>query len=318
MSRPTFQDILEAYERIRPYAHNTPVMTSSALNALFGSKLYFKCENFQRAGAFKFRGATNTVFSLSGEEAAKGVVTHSSGNHAGALALAASMRNIPAYIVMPSNAPPVKIEAVKGYGGRITFCEPSLPSRESTAQKVIERTGAALVHPYDDDRILAGQGSCALELLKDVEDLDMLLVPLGGGGLLCGSAITARKLNPSITIIGVEPELADDAKRSIEAGGIIPSDYPDTIADGLRTSLSERTFSIIQDLVDDIILASEEAIVGAMRLIFERMKIVVEPSAVVPLAAMLSGFEGAKGRKAGLILSGGNVEMGAFFEQILS
>ena len=313
---PDLHDIREAHERIRTYAHRTPVLTCQAIDGMVGARLFFKCENFQKAGAFKFRGATNTIFSLSEEDASRGVVTHSSGNHAGALALAARQRSIPARIVMPSNAPPVKIAAVKGYGGIITFCEPTLASRESTAARVIEETGASLVHPYNDYRIIAGQGTAVLEMMEDVPNLDFVLAPVGGGGLLSGTAITAKELSPGIRVIAVEPKNADDAYRSIRAGRIIKPENPDTIADGLRTALGDKTFPIIRDLVDDIVLVSEEDIVTAMRTIFERMKIIVEPSSAVPLAGLLAEKVKVKDKKVGIILSGGNVDFNRFFEAL--
>ncbi len=283
---------------------------------MVGARLFFKCENFQKAGAFKFRGACNAIFSLSDEQASRGVVTHSSGNFAAALALAARKRGISARIVMPSNAPAVKVDAVKGYGGVITFCEPTLTSRESSAAKVIKETGATFVHPYNDYRIIAGQGTAALELMEEISDLDFILAPVGGGGLLSGTAIAAKALNPKIKVIGCEPKNADDAYRSIKAGRILPSENPNTVADGLRTSLGDKTFPIIQDLVSEILLATEEEIVTAMRLIFERMKIVVEPSAAVPLAVLLFKQLDVAGKKVGVILSGGNVDLSRFFEEL--
>jgi len=313
-NRPDLKDIRAAHQRIRPYILKTPVLTSTALDRMVRTKLFFKCENFQKTGAFKFRGACNAVFSLSDEEASPGVVTHSSGNFAAALALAAHKRGIAARIVMPSNAPAVKIEAVRSYGGIITFCEPTLASRESVAAQVIKETGATFIHPYNDYRIIAGQGTAALELLEEIPDLDFLLAPVGGGGLLSGTAIAAKELNPLIKVIGCEPKNADDAYRSMKAGRIIPSENPNTIADGLRTSLGDKTFPIIRDLVNQILLATEEEIMTAMRLIFERMKIVAEPSAAVPLAVLLSNQLDVAGKKVGVILSGGNMDFSRFFE----
>lgn len=284
---------------------------------MVGARLFFKCENFQKVGAFKFRGACNAVFSLSDEEALRGVVTHSSGNHAAALALAARRRGIPARIVMPSSAPPVKIAAVRGYGGIITFCEPTPASRESTAAQIIQETGTTLIHSYNDYRIIAGQGTTALEFLEEIDNLDFVLTPLGGGGLLSGSAIAAKGLNPKIKVIGCEPKNVDDAYRSIKAGRIIPPDNPNTIADGLRMPLGDKTFPIIRDLVDKILLATEEEIVTAMRQIFERMKIVVEPSAAVPLAVLLSNQLNVADKNLGIIISGGNVDFKRFFEETL-
>ena len=314
--RPDLQDIRSAYRRIGPYVLKTPVLTCTSLDQMAGAKLFFKCENFQRAGAFKFRGACNAVFSLSDDEAWRGIATHSSGNFAAALSLAARKRGITARIVMPSNASPVKVDAVKGYGGIITFCEPTLTSRESTAEQVIKETGATFIHPYNDYRIIAGQATAALELIEEIENLDFLLAPVGGGGLLSGTAITALALSPKIKVIGCEPKNADDAYRSIKAGRILPSENPNTIADGLRTSLGDKTFPIIRDLVDEILLATEEEILTAMRHIFERMKIVAEPSAAVPLAVLLANQLNAKDKRVGVILSGGNVDFSGFFETL--
>ena len=314
--QPDLNDIRAAHQRIRPYINKTPVLTCSALDRMVGARLFFKCENFQKSGAFKFRGACNAVFSLSDEEASRGVVTHSSGNHAAALALAAAKRGITARIVIPSSAPAIKIAAVRGYEAIITFCEPSQESRENTAEQIIKKTGALLIHSYNDYRIIAGQGTAALELMEEISDLDFLLAPLGGGGLLSGTAIAAKGLNPKIKVVGCEPKNADDAYRSIKAGRILPSEYPNTIADGLRMSLGDKTFPIIRDLVDEILLATEEEIIAAMRHIFERMKIVVEPSAAVPLAVLLSNQLDVAGRKVGIILSGGNVDFSRFFEAL--
>lgn len=313
-SRPTLIDIRAAHQRIKSHIHQTPVLTCDTLNELIGAKLFFKCENFQKVGAFKFRGASNTVFSLSEKDAEKGVVTHSSGNHAAALSMAARKRGIAAYIVMPSNAPRVKIDAVKNYGGKITFCEPTLASRENTAEKVIEETGATMVHPFNDYRIITGQATAALELVEQINDLDFILAPVGGGGLLSGTAITAKSLNPKIKVIGCEPKNADDAYKSIKAGKIIPSQNPNTIADGLKTSLGDKTFPIIKELVDEIVLVSEEQIVTAMRLIFERMKIIVEPSSAVAFAVLLTKNLNVLKKNVGIIISGGNVDFSGFFE----
>jgi len=315
--QPDLQDIRSAHQRIHPYIHKTPVLTSTALNRMVGARLFFKCENFQKAGAFKFRGACNAVFSLSGQETSRGVVTHSSGNHAGALALAARKRGISARIVMPSDASAVKITAVQSYGGIITFCEPTPTSREKAAEQIIKETGAILIHPSNDYRIIAGQATAALELMEEIENLDFLLAPVGGGGLLSGTAIAAKALNPKMKVIGCEPENADDAYRSIKAGRIIPSGNPNTIADGLRTSLGDKTFPIIRDLVDEILLATEEEIITAMRYIFERMKIVAEPSAAVPLAVLLSHKLNVADKNVGIIISGGNVDFSQFFEEML-
>jgi threonine dehydratase len=314
ITQPNLRDIKAAHERISRYINKTPVLTCTALDRMVGARLSFKCENFQKTGAFKFRGACNAVFLLSGEEASRGVATHSSGNFAAALASAASERDIAARIVMPSSAPEVKVAAVKGYGGVITFCEPTSASRESTAEKVIKETGATFIHPYNDHHIIAGQGTAALELMEEIPDLDFVLAPVGGGGLLSGTAIAAKGLNPKTRVIGCEPKNADDAYRSMKAGRIIPSENPNTIADGLRTSLGDKTFPIIRDLVDEILLATEEEIITAMRHIFERMKIVAEPSAAVPLAILLTNQLNVKDKKIGVIISGGNVDFSRFFE----
>ena len=306
---PTFSDIEKAHERIKKFIHQTPVLTSSAINAMVGTDCFFKCENFQKVGAFKFRGATNAVLSLNEAAAKNGVATHSSGNHAAALALAAKTRGIPAYIVMPENSPEIKKKAVEGYGGRITFCEPTLKARENTLNQVVKETGATFIHPYDNFSIIAGQGTAALELLDEISDLDSLIVPVGGGGLLSGSAITAKHTHPTLEVIAAEPKGADDAWQSFRSGRIIPSVTPHTIADGLLTSLSQRTFEVIQTHVNDILTVKEESIVSAMRLIWERMKTIVEPSAAVTLALILENKKMFKNKKIGLILSGGNVDL---------
>lgn len=316
-TRPNLKDIHAVQQRICPYINRTPILTCNTLNELVTAKLFFKCENFQKVGAFKFRGACNAIFSLSEEDASRGVVTHSSGNHAAALALAARKRGITARIVMPSNAPPVKIAAVKGYGGLITFCEPTLAARESTAEKIINETGALFIHPYNDYRIIAGQGTAALELIEEIQDLDYILAPVGGGGLLSGTAIVAKAFNPQIKVIGCEPKNADDAYRSKHAGFIVPSQNPKTIADGLKTSLGDKTFPIIRELVDEIITVSEEEIITAMRSIFERMKIVIEPSSAVAFAALLANQLNVNNKKVGIILSGGNVDLSEFFNKMI-
>ena len=307
---PTIQDIHEAAERIKPYAHRTPVMTNESLNQRVGAQVFLKCENFQKVGAFKFRGACNAVFSLSDEEAKHGVCTHSSGNHAQALALAARLRGIAAHIVMPENAPQVKKDAVAGYGGRITYCEPTQPAREATLRRVAESTGAALIHPFDNERVIAGQGTAALELLADVPELDAIIAPIGGGGLLSGTSIAATELNKEIRVIGGEPEIANDSFRSLQAGKVLPSENPKTIADGLLTSLSELTFSIIQSRVEQIVTVSEQSIVDAMKFIWERAKIVIEPSSAVAVAVLWEKKVDLSGLKVGVILSGGNVDLG--------
>ena len=284
-------------------------MTSSAIDAMAGCALFFKCENFQKVGAFKFRGASNAVLSLSDEEAARGVATHSSGNHAQALALAAKLRGIPAHIVMPSNAPAIKKAAVAGYGARLVECEPTLEARETTLDAVVRETGAAFVHPYNDPRVITGQATAAKELIEEVRALDILMTPVGGGGLLSGSALSAHYLSPGTAVIAAEPEGADDAARSFRAGHIIPSENPRTIADGLLTSLCDNTFAIIRAHVRDIVTVSDDAIVRAMRLVWERMKIVIEPSAAVPLAAVLERKLDVDGKRIGIILSGGNLDL---------
>lgn len=311
MQPPTLVDIREAAQRIAPYAHRTPVLTCRSLDERVGAKVFLKCENFQKVGAFKFRGACNAVFSLSDDAVSRGVATHSSGNHAQALALAARLRGIPARIVMPTTSPAVKKAAVAGYGGLITFCEPTLEARESTLARVVADSGAEVVHPYDDRRVICGQGTATLELLTDHPELDVVVAPVGGGGLLSGTAIAARGVSPRLRVVGAEPEMADDAFRSLQAGRILPAGNPRTIADGLRTSLGELTFSILRDRVERIVTVSEAAIVAAMRFVWERAKIVIEPSAAVPVAALLEGKLHARGLRVGVILSGGNVDLGA-------
>ncbi len=309
MILPTFSDVEEAYIRIEPYAHLTPVLTCSALNAITGAELFFKCENFQKVGAFKFRGACNAVFALSEEQADRGIATHSSGNHAAALALAAKLRGTHAYIVMPKNAPEIKKKAVGSYGGVITFCEPTLIDREETLDKIIHESGALMVHPYNQLEVIAGQGTCALEFIQQQNDLEVMMAPVGGGGLLSGTSITAKYLNPDIEVIGAEPEEADDAYRSFKSNERLPMSNPQTIADGLLTALGTLTFELITKYVDDIFTVSEESIIKAMRLIWERMKIVVEPSSAVPLAVVMENKERFKGKKVGIILTGGNVDV---------
>ncbi len=305
---PTFGDIRRAADRIAPHVHRTPVATCETLDRIAGASLFLKCENLQKVGAFKARGATNAVLSLSDEEARRGVATHSSGNHAAALARAAAIRGIAAHIVMPRTAPPVKRAAVAGYGAEITECEPTLASREATLAQVVARTGATFVHPFDDPRVVAGQGTAALELLEEVPDLDVIIAPVGGGGLLSGSCITAAAVAAAVEVFGVEPAAADDAFRSLRDGRIYPSVNPQTVCDGLLTSLSELTFTILRRHAAGILTVGEEAIVEAMRLIWTRAKLVVEPSAAVTLAALLSHPERFRGRRVGLILSGGNVD----------
>jgi threonine dehydratase len=305
----TWDLIQAARERIKGKVHRTPVMTSETLDSLAGAQLFFKCENLQKMGAFKARGATNAVFSLSEAEATKGVATHSSGNHAAALARAARLRGIPAHIVMPTNAPKAKQASVIRYGGKIVFCEPTLEAREKTVERVIAETGATLVHPYNDLRVMAGQATTAVELLEDHPDLDIIMCPVGGGGQLGGIAVAAKTLKPTIKVIGAEPEGADDAARSFRSGHIVPMPDPKTIADGLRTSLGDKPFAEIRRHVDDIVTVPEEAIISGMRRIWEVLKIIVEPSGAVPYAAIVADRLPVKGLKVGIVLSGGNLDL---------
>jgi threonine dehydratase len=304
-------DIRTAHNRIRPHIHRTPVLTSARLDAASGASLFFKCENFQKVGAFKARGATNAVFALDDETARRGVATHSSGNHAAALSRAAKLRGIAAHIVMPTNSPKVKVCAVEGYGGRIVFCEPNQRAREEACARVIAETGATLIHPFENEDVMAGQGTIAIELLEDVPDLDVVLCPVGGGGVLCGIAVAAKTLRPSIKVIATEPAGADDAAQSFHQRKLVYQEQKNTIADGLRTNLGAVNFALIQRYVDDIVTVSDEAIVAAMRAIFETMKIVVEPSGAVPYAAVLEGRVDLRGRRVGLILTGGNIDLDA-------
>lgn len=310
---PGWEDVLQAAERIAPYAHQTPVLTCQQIDDMLGACVFFKCENLQKVGAFKFRGACNVVFSLSEEEARCGVATHSSGNHAAALALAALRRGIPAHVVMPADAPEVKKRAVAGYGASITFCEPTLEARVATLRQVQQETGAIEVHPYDHPGIIAGQATAAKELIEAHPGLDIVMAPVGGGGLLAGTALATRTLLPQAKVIAAEPTEADDAFRSWQAGKWIPSTAPNTIADGLKTSLGQRNFAMIVTLqmVDRILTLSEEAIISAMRLVWERMKLVIEPSSALPLAALLTHKDELhlQGKRIGLILSGGNVDL---------
>lgn len=306
---PDLETIKQAARRIGPYAHRTPVMTSASIDALTGASLWFKCENLQKGGAFKFRGATNAVFSLTDEEIRRGVATHSSGNHAQALALAARIRDCPAYIVMPETSSPVKVQGVKEYGGIITFCRPTLASREETLAKVVQQTGALEIHPYNDYRIIAGQATAAMELLEMVPELDVVMAPVGGGGLLSGTALAVRYLSPATTVIAGEPLGASDAYRSFYSGQFVPSENPVTIADGLLTSLGSLTFPIIKDYVKRIITVREETIILAMRTVWERMKLIIEPSSAVPLGAILENPDDFRGFKVGIIISGGNVNL---------
>ena len=308
MILPTLTDIRSAHSRIKPFIHNTPVLQSRQLNTMFDCELFFKCENLQRVGAFKFRGATNAVLLLSEEEKRRGVVTHSSGNHAAALALAASMNGVKANIVMPETAPLVKKNAVAGYGAEITFCEPTLQSREETTLKIMEKTGATLIHPYDNFNVICGQGTASLELLTEMPDLDFVLAPIGGGGLMSGTSTCVKQTDQKIKVIGVEPLNANDAWKSFNSGVLVPSVNPLTVADGLLTSLSDLTFDIIRRNVDQILTVTEESIVESMLLVWERMKVIIEPSSATVLAGIRENPEMFRGKKAGLIISGGNVD----------
>lgn len=311
MDPVSLSDIRAAAERLAGVAHRTPVHTSRLMDEAAGARLFFKCENLQRVGAFKFRGAWNAVSQLSAEEAARGVVTHSSGNHAQALALAARERGAPAHIVMPSTAPAVKRAAVEGYGARIVTCEPTLVARETTAAAVVAETGAVFIHPYDDPRIIAGQGTACLELLENVPDLDAVIAPVGGGGLMSGTCLAGHGLRPDLRVIGAEPAGADDAARSLAAGELIPQTGPDTVADGLLTSLGELTWPVIRDHVERIVTVDDAAILRALRLFWERTKLVIEPSSATAVAVVLSDEVRALGmRRVGVILSGGNVDLG--------
>ncbi|MBF9051359.1 pyridoxal-phosphate dependent enzyme [Roseobacter sp. HKCCD9010] len=306
---PRFEDVVAAHKRIAPYIHRTPVLTSSYFNELTGAELFFKCENFQKAGAFKVRGASNAVFGLDEDQAAKGVATHSSGNHALSLSYAAGRRGIPCHVVMPRTAPEAKKAAVRGYGGIITECEPSTSSREEVFAKVHAETGADFVHPYNDPRVIAGQGTCSRELVEQVTDLDAVIAPIGGGGMISGCCLTLSNIAPTIEIYAAEPEQADDAYRSFKAGHIIADDAPATIADGLKVPLKENTWHFVSNHVTDILTASEQEIIDAMKLTWQRMKIVMEPSCAVPLATILKNPEVFRGKRVGVIITGGNVDM---------
>jgi threonine dehydratase len=308
MKLPELADIQSAHSRIKPFIHQTPVLTSHQLNKLYDCELFFKCENFQKVGAFKFRGATNAVLSMTAEEKHKGVVTHSSGNHAAALALAARMNGIKANIVMPESAPQVKKNAVAGYGALITFCKPTLQAREDATKLIMEKTGATLIHPYDNFNVICGQGTAALELLQKEKDLDFVIAPVGGGGLLSGTSTCVKGLNKKIQVIGAEPLNANDAFISFTTGELTRSHNPITCADGLLTSLSDLTFSIIRKNVDKILTAKEESIIECMLLVWERMKIIIEPSSATVLAVVKENPDIFRGKKIGLIISGGNVD----------
>ncbi|NNF25001.1 MAG: pyridoxal-phosphate dependent enzyme [Rhodobacteraceae bacterium] len=306
---PTFDDVVAAHERIKPYIHRTPVLTSSYFNDLVGAELIFKCENFQKAGAFKVRGASNAVFGLSDEQARNGVATHSSGNHALSLSFAAGRRGIPCHVVMPRTAPQAKKDAVRGYGGIITECEPSTTSREETFAKVQAETGAEFVHPYNDPRVIAGQGTCSREFMEQTGGVDIMVAPIGGGGMISGTCLTLSNIAPETKIIAAEPEQADDAYRSFNAGHIIADDAPNTVADGLKVPLKELTWHFVSNHVTDILTASEEEIIAAMKLTWQRMKIVMEASCAVPLAVILKNKEKFAGKRVGVIITGGNVDL---------
>jgi threonine dehydratase len=303
--------ISAAHARIRPHIHRTPVLTSERLDAASGGSLFFKCENFQKVGAFKARGATNAVFALDEETARRGVATHSSGNHAAALSRAAGLRGIAAHIVMPSNSPKVKVRAVEGYGGRIVFCEPNQRAREEACARVIAETGASLVHPFENENVMAGQGTIAVELMEDVPDLDLMLCPVGGGGVLCGTAVAAKALRPGIRVMAAEPAGADDAAQSFQQGRLVYQEKKNTIADGLRTNLGAPNFALMRRYVDGVVTVTDDSIVAAMRAIWETMKIVVEPSAAVAYAAIIEGKIDCKAKRVGIILTGGNVDLDA-------
>ena len=306
---PNFEDVKTAHERIKPHIHKTPVLTSSYLNQLSGCELFFKCENFQKAGAFKVRGASNAVFGLDDKIAERGVTTHSSGNHALSLSYAAGRRGIPVTVVMPRTAPQAKKDAVKSYGGKIVECEPSTSSRESAFAKVVAETGAEFVHPYNDPRVIAGQATCSRELIEQVQNLDAVVAPIGGGGMISGTCLTLTNVAKSVKVYAAEPVNADDAARSFKAGYIIADDAPQTVADGLKVPLKELTWHFVSNHVTDILTATEEEIIAAMKLTWQRMKIVIEPSCAVPLAVILKNKALFKGQRIGVIITGGNVDM---------
>lgn len=306
---PTYADVEAAHARILPYIHRTPVLTSSYINGLAGAELFFKCENFQKAAAFKARGASNAVFGLTEAQAAKGVATHSSGNHGLCLSYAAGRRGIACTVVMPRTAPQAKKDAVRGYGGRVVECEPSTSSREAVFAQVVAETGAEFVHPYNDPRVIAGQATCSRELNEQVPGLDAVIAPIGGGGMISGTCLTLSTIAPGVKIYAGEPEQADDAARSFRAGHIIADDAPETVADGLKVPLKELTWHFVQKHVTDILTVSEDEIIEAMKLIWKRMKIVMEPSSAVPLAAILRNPQVFKGQRVGVIITGGNVDL---------
>jgi len=307
----SIDDVRAAAERIKGVGHRTPVLTSKTLDQLAGRKLFFKCENFQKVGAFKFRGGWNAVSMLSDSEAKKGVCTHSSGNHAQAVAYSAQKRGIPAYIVMPNNSPDVKLNAVKGYGANVTLCEPTLEARRTTLDGIAKKTGAAVIHPFNNPNVIAGQGTAALELIEEVSELDAVIAPIGGGGLMSGTCITTRSLLPKAKLFGAEPKGADDAYRSLKEGKMLPQENPNTICDGLLTSMGENTWKILKDHLNDIYTVSDDEVIKAMKLIWERMKIIIEPSCATPVAVVMSPeFKQLEGiEKIGIILTGGNIDL---------
>lgn len=309
MPRPTFEDVCRAESRIAPWIHRTPVLTCETFNRMSGAQLFFKCENLQKAGAFKSRGAANAVFGLSDTEARRGVATHSSGNHGMALARAAACRGIDCTVVMPETAARAKVDAVRGYGGNVMFCEPRNAARQQVLDDLTAETGASVIPPYDDARVIAGQGTCAKELLEDVAGLDSVIAPIGGGGLISGTALSVRALSASTQVIAAEPARADDARRSLDAGKRLVEDAPDTVCDGLKASLGELTWQFVATQVDDILLAEEQDIIDAMRLTWERMSIVIEASSAVPLATLLRHSLMFAGKRVGVILTGGNVDL---------
>lgn len=305
----SIEDVRAAHARIKPHIHNTPVLTSDYLNRRTGAELFFKCENFQKAGAFKVRGASNAVFGLRDAQAKNGVATHSSGNHALSLSYAAGRRGIPCHVVMPRTAPRAKKDAVRDYGGLITECEPSTTSREATFAKVQAQTGSEFVHPYNDARVIAGQGTCSLELMEEISDLECIVAPIGGGGMISGTCLTLSQIAPGVKIYAAEPKQADDAARSFRAGHIIADDAPVTVADGLKVPLKENTWHFVSQFVRDVLTASEQEIIDAMRLTWQRMKIVIEPSCAVPLAVILKNPDLFAGKRVGVIVTGGNVDL---------
>jgi threonine dehydratase len=308
----TKASIESAAARIAPYIHTTPIMTNKSINEQYGLDLYFKCENFQKIGAFKIRGGMNASLQLTTEQLSKGVATHSSGNHAQALAFAAKMLGVKAYIVMPESSPQVKVNAVRGYGAEVTICASNQIARETTLQEIVDNTGATFIHPYDNDEVITGQATCVKEMIETMPDLDMVVTPVGGGGLLSGTCLGAHYFKPGLKVYAGEPEGAADAVLSLQSGKVEKAPYVNTIADGLMTTLSERTLAIIKAHVTDILLVSDEEIKAALRLVYERMKIIIEPSCSVPLAAVLKNVDLFKGKKVGIILSGGNVDLSKF------